>query len=106
MERTNLFFQECFFSLTCMCKNIIFGGKLFFVRSTFSCVRASYDLCARANAHSLEGTLLIVVSSRAQVVDGELFLRRGVMQYMARVCSRLLIGCIWIFLSIRIESGH
>ena len=35
-----------------------FGGEnLFFVRSTFSCVRASYDLCASAHAHSLEGTL-------------------------------------------------
>jgi len=28
------------------------------VRSMFSCVRASYDLCARAHAHSLEGTLI------------------------------------------------
>jgi len=29
----------------------------FVVRSEFSCVRSSHDLCARAHAHSLEGTL-------------------------------------------------
>ena len=40
---------------TCMCKQIFV--KIFFVRSVFSCVRASYDLCAHAHAHSLEGTL-------------------------------------------------
>jgi len=40
---------------TCMCKQIFV--KIFFVRSAFSCVRASYDLCAHAHAHSLEGTL-------------------------------------------------
>src|SRR6218665_3041810 len=34
----------------------IFGN--FSVRFLFSCVRASYDLCARAHAHSLEGTLV------------------------------------------------
>ena len=29
------------------------------MRSNFSCVRSSHDLCARAHAHSLEGTLLM-----------------------------------------------
>jgi len=29
------------------------------VRSRYSCVRGSHDLCAHAHAHSLEGTLLI-----------------------------------------------
>jgi len=33
-----------------------FEGK-FYVRSKFSCVRSSHDLCARTHAHSLEGTL-------------------------------------------------
>jgi len=28
------------------------------VRSKFSCVHSSHDLCARAHAHSLEGTLV------------------------------------------------
>jgi len=31
----------------------------FVVRSEFSCVRSSHDLCARAHAHSLEGTLVV-----------------------------------------------
>ena len=37
-------------------KNIF--GRNINVRSKFSCVRSSCDLCARAHAHSLEGTLL------------------------------------------------
>jgi len=32
------------------------------VRSKFSCVRSSHDLCAHAHAHSLEGTLLLAES--------------------------------------------
>jgi len=31
----------------------------FFMRSKFSCVRSSHDLCARAHAHSLEGALFV-----------------------------------------------
>jgi len=31
--------------------------KEIYVRSKFSCVRSSHKLCARAHAHSLEGTL-------------------------------------------------
>jgi len=29
------------------------------VRSMFSCVRSSHDLCARTHTHSLEGTLVV-----------------------------------------------
>ena len=39
-----------------ICAKDIFGSKIY-VRSKFSCVRSSHDLCARALAHSLEGTL-------------------------------------------------
>src|SRR6218665_3401646 len=38
-----------------MCKTQ-FGGNIY-VRSKFSCVRSSHDLCVRAHARSLEGTL-------------------------------------------------
>jgi len=38
----------------------IFGGSIY-VRSKFSCVRTSHGLqYARAHAHSLEGTLMVV----------------------------------------------
>ena len=40
-----------------MCKKIV-GGNIY-VRSKFSCVHLSHDLCACARAHSLEGTLHI-----------------------------------------------
>jgi len=40
-----------------MCKNIFVGN--IYVRSKFSCVHSSHDLCVRAHAHSLEGTLVI-----------------------------------------------
>jgi len=39
-----------------MCKNS-FEGNIY-VRSMFSCVRSSHDLCAHAHMHSLEGTLI------------------------------------------------
>jgi len=42
-----------------MCKNI-FKRKIY-VRSKFSCMRSSHDLCARAHAQSLEGTLLVII---------------------------------------------
>jgi len=51
------FSKNVFLSLTCMCKHAF--GKIIFVRSMFSCVRAPNDLCARTHAHSLEGTLLL-----------------------------------------------
>src|SRR6218665_3613489 len=38
-----------------MCKNIF--GRNIYVRSKFSCVRSSHDLCARTHAHISEGTL-------------------------------------------------
>ena len=34
----------------------IFGRNIY-VRSKFSCVRSSHDMCVRAHTHSLEGTL-------------------------------------------------
>jgi len=55
-----------------MCKNIFLKNKIWsfksteenldgtiilYVRSKFSSVRSSHDLCARTHAHSLEGTL-------------------------------------------------
>jgi len=48
-----IYFSKSFFS-----RANTFLEKLFFVRSMFSCVRTSYDLCVRAHAHSLEGTLV------------------------------------------------
>jgi len=42
-----------------ICAKDIFGGNID-VRSKFSCVRSSHDLCARAHAHSLEGILVRV----------------------------------------------
>ena len=33
-------------------------GRNIYVRSKFSCVRSFHGLCARHNAHSLEGTLV------------------------------------------------
>jgi len=38
-------------------KNIFLKAK--YDRSKFSCVRSSHDVCVRAHAHSLEGTLLV-----------------------------------------------
>jgi len=43
-----------------LCAKHIFGGNIY-VRSMFSCMRSSHGLCARAHAHSLEGTLVIGV---------------------------------------------
>jgi len=34
--------------------------KKIYVRSKLSCVRSPHDLCVRAHAHSLEGTLVLV----------------------------------------------
>jgi len=39
-----------------ICAKHIIGGNIY-VRSKISCVRSSHNLCARAQAHSLEGTL-------------------------------------------------
>jgi len=38
----------------------IFGGNIY-VRSKFSCVHSSHDLYVHAQAHSLEGTLLLTI---------------------------------------------
>ena len=72
MECTNLFFQECFFSHWCVCANT-FLEEIFFVRSMFS-----YDLCAHAHAHSLEGTLLktiqVNMEKSIQVNKGKIYM--------------------------------
>ena len=50
------------FGLTCikyMQKALLELREHLYIRSKFSCVRSSHDLCARAHAHSLEGTLLL-----------------------------------------------
>jgi len=39
------------------------------VRSKFSCVRLSHDLCKRAHAHSLEGTLSSIQAWDDEVID-------------------------------------
>ena len=44
----------------------------YFVRSMFSCVRSSYDLCARAHAHSLEGTLTTTNNTKSNYIDWDL----------------------------------
>src|SRR6218665_1688821 len=44
-----------------ICAKRIFGGNIY-VRLKFSCVRSFLDLCAGAHAHSLEGTLVIMVT--------------------------------------------
>ena len=52
------------------------------MRSKFSCVRSSHDMCARAHAHSLEGTFLMTDVN-------------GILQAMcARVC---VFGWVWVF---------
>ena len=40
--------------------NLFVFGRNIYVRSKFSCVRSSHDLCAHAHAHSLEGRTLVV----------------------------------------------
>jgi len=40
-----------------ICAKNIFGVNIY-VRSKYSCVRSSHDLCAHAHMHSLEGTLI------------------------------------------------
>src|SRR6218665_530480 len=48
------------FGMTCMkCVQKSTFGRNIYVRSNFCFVSSSYDLCVRANAHSLEGTLII-----------------------------------------------
>ena len=47
----------------------IFGGKIY-VRSKFSCVRSSHDLCAHAHAHSLQGTLVVAFRLKTRGVVG------------------------------------
>jgi len=40
-----------------ICTKYIIGRNIY-VRSKFSCMRSSHDLCARARAHSFSGTLI------------------------------------------------
>jgi len=57
--RCATFYQySSIFRTTCkICSKLIFYRKIY-VRSKFSCVSSSHDLCACAHAHSLEGTLV------------------------------------------------
>ena len=58
MECTNLFFQECFLLIDVYVQTYFW--KINFCALHASCVRASYNLCARTHANSLEGTLVMV----------------------------------------------
>jgi len=49
-----------------ICAKHIFGGNSY-VRSKFSCVRSSHDLCAHAHANSLEGKLPIIIINNNNV---------------------------------------
>ena len=58
-----LYQHSSIFRMTCMKYMQKHFLKKICVRSKFSCVRSSRDMCARVHTHSLEGTLFLVYSS-------------------------------------------